>query len=71
MWYLGSWMSSMSSDIAYLVMEKLFLDTNMPDMRPFILYSISLRPSFAKLIYYFVQTNPQPNLLRHAFAKLY
>ena len=45
-------MSSMSSDITYLVMEKFFPDTNMSDMQPFILYSIKLRPSFAKLIKY-------------------
>ena len=30
MWYLGSWMSSLSSDVRYLVMETLFLDTNSP-----------------------------------------
>ena len=39
MWYLGSWMPSVSSDITYLVMEKFFLDTNMPDMRPRLVQS--------------------------------
>ena len=34
---------------AYLVMENYFSDTNMSDMQPFILYSIYLRPTFAKL----------------------
>ena len=53
MWYLGSWMSSMSSDIAYLVMEEFFPDTTtMPDIRLFKLYSINLRPSFVELIHY-------------------
>ena len=52
MWYLGSWMSSISSDITYLVIEKFFPDINMPDMRPFMLYSINWRPSFPKLINY-------------------
>ena len=33
-------MSSMSSDITYLVMEKFFPDTNMPEMRPVILYGV-------------------------------
>ena len=64
MWYLGSCMSSMSSDITYLVMEKYFPDTNMPDMRPFILYSISLRPSFPKLINY-KPTNNEPYCVPH------
>ena len=58
MLYLGSWISSMSLDITYLVMEKVFADT-MTDMRPFVLYSINLRPSFAKLINY----NPAHNQL--------
>ena len=42
-------MASMSSDITW-VMEKFFPDTIMSDMRLFILHSINLRPSFAKLI---------------------
>ena len=57
-------MSSMSSDITYLVMEKFFPDTNMSDMQPFILYSINLRPSFAKLIKYNQPTtNPVASLI--------
>ena len=64
MLYLGSWMSSTSSDITYLVMEKFFPDTNMPDMRPFILYLINLRPSFAKLINY-KPTHNQPYCVPH------
>ena len=56
MWYLGSWMSSMSSGITYLVMEKSFPDTN---MRPLILHSINLRSSFPKLINY-KPTHNQP-----------
>ena len=49
--YLRSWMSSMSSDITYLVMEFLFPDT-ISDMPPFTVYTINLRPSSAKLINY-------------------
>ena len=57
MWYLGSWMSSMSTDITYLVME---------NMQPFILYSINLRPSFAKLIITsYKPTHNQPYCVPH------
>ena len=68
MWYLGSWMPSMSSDVTYLVMEKFFPDTNTSDMQPFTLYWIHLRPSFTKLINYKPTHNQQ--LLRPSFAKL-
>ena len=57
-------MSSMASGITYLVMEKFFPDTNVPDMRSFILYAINLRPSFAKLINYKPAHN-QPYCVLH------
>ena len=57
-------MSSRSSDITYLVMEKFFPDTNMTDMRPSILYTINSRPSFAKLINY-KPTHNQPYCASH------
>ena len=49
-------------------MEKVFPDTNMPDMRPFILYSINSRPPLPKLINY--KTTHKPTPLRPSFAKL-
>ena len=61
MGYLGSWLSSMSSGIRYLVMEKSFPDTN---MRPLVLHSISLRPSFPELINY-KPTHNQPYCVPH------
>ena len=64
MWYLGSWTSSMLPDITYLAVEKFFSDTNMPDMRPVILYSINLRPPSEKLINY-KPTHTQPYGLPH------
>ena len=56
-------MSSMSSVITCLVMEKFFPDT-MSDMRPFISYSISLRPIYAKLVSY-KPTHNQPYCVPH------
>ena len=53
-------LSSISSGITYLVMEKSFSDTN---MRPFTFYSIHLRPSFQKLFNYKPTTNPFASLI--------
>ena len=44
--------------------EKFFPDTNMPDMGPFILYSIHLCLSFAKLINY-IPIHNQPCCVPH------
>ena len=64
MWYLGSWMSSMSSDLTYPVIQTFSPDTNMFDMRPFILFAIHLRPSLAKLNIY-KPTQNQPYSVPH------
>ena len=45
---------------AFIAMEKSFYDTN---MRPFIFYSISLRPFFSKLIINQPTTNPIASLI--------
>ena len=67
MWYLESWMSSMTSDITNLVIRKFFPDTNMPEMWQFKLYSgvfNYMRPAFAnELITNQSTTNPIASII--------